>query len=241
MHNSFENLQKRCKQYKLKKRAIVVIPLVIVSLGVTTFLTLDEKPKKVKQTIIKKETKVIKKEVPKPIREPKKDLKYSLKVDTTYVPKENIKITYEDYVEPVKKVKKVKKEESVKKTRAKEPKNQNIEELYVDKRKSEPLSISVTKLQSIDQMVNLYNKEKNYTLALKIAKNYYDSEQYSKALSWAKKANILDRKDDGAWIIYAKSEYAKGNHKRAIKILSLYLTNADSDEAKALLTKWKEQ
>ena len=234
MHNSFENLQKRCKKYQLKKRVIVVIPIIVIVAIVSVLLSIDEKDK-----VTKKETLKTKKIITTPIST-KKDVEYSLKVDTTYVPKEKT-VSYKDYVAPVKKVESIKKPKPIKKVRYKEPKNKNIEEYYVDKRYEKPLSISVTKLQSIDQMITLDNKERNYSLALKIAKHYYASQEYSKALRWAKKANVLDRKDDGAWILYAKSEYAKGNHKRAIKILNLYLTNADSDKASALLSFWKEQ
>jgi len=229
MHNSFENLQKRCKRYKLKKRVIIITPIIAIVAMVVLYSSIDEKPK-----VVKKEIHKIKKVVTKPVSV-KKDVEYSLKVDTTYVPKNKAVTIYEDYVEPVKKPK------PVKKVRSKEPKNKNITDYYVDKRYEKPLSISVTKLNSIEQMITLYNKEKNYDLALKIAQNYYNSQKYTKALTWAKKANILDRKDDGAWILYAKSEYAKGNHKRAIKILNLYLTNANSNKASMLLSTWKEQ
>ena len=240
MHSNFEDLQKRCKKYKLKKRAIIILPVVTVISVVTLYLSVEDKAKKIDTSDLKKTTHIIKK-VHTEKKSAKKDLEYSLKVDTTYVPKEKIRATYENYVAPVKKVVPIEKPKPIKKIRDKEPTNKNVEEFYVDKRDMKPLSISVTKLQSTDQMISLYNKEKNYDLALKIATHYYDSKKYSKALQWAKKANILDRKDAGAWIIYAKSEYAKRNFKRAIKILKLYLTNANSAEAKALLETWKEQ
>ncbi|MEA2099022.1 MAG: hypothetical protein U9P72_02730 [Campylobacterota bacterium] len=237
MHNSFENLQKRCKRYRLKKRVIVVLPIIITMAIVGAYLSLEKPPK---PTVVKKEIVKVKKVVTPPTTVTK-DVAYSLKVDTTYVPKPKTVITYAEYVAPAKKVAPVKKAEPIKKIRAKEPVNTEVQEYYVDKKDSKPLSISVTKLQSVEQMVTLYNKEKKYSLALKIAKSYYNSKEYSKALRWAKKANVLDRKDDGAWILYAKSEYAKGNHKRAVKILNLYLTNANSSKAQSLLSTWKKQ
>jgi len=240
MHSNFEDLQKRCKKYKLKKIVIIVLPIITVISVVGIYLSVEDKPKKIDKSILKKTTKIVKK-VPIERKSAKKDLEYSLKVDTTYVPKEKIRTTYENYVTPVKKIVPVEKSKPVKKIRDKEPINKNVEEFYVDKREMKPLSISVTKLQSTDQMISLYNKEKNYDLALKIATHYYDSREYSKALQWAKKANVLDRKDAGAWILYAKSEYAKRNYKRAMKILKLYLTNANSVEAKTLLDTWKER
>ena len=78
------------------------------------------------------------------------------------------------------------------------------------------------------------------TLALKIAQRYYNEKKYSKALLWTKKANILDRRAEGAWILYAKSEYKKGNQDRAIEILRLYLANASSKDGESLLIAWTQ-
>ena len=70
---------------------------------------------------------------------------------------------------------------------------------------------------------------------------YYEKHKYSKSLFWSKEANLLDHKAEGAWILYAKSEYAKGNKKRAIKILNLYRGNTKSSEADSLVMKWMEK
>ncbi len=102
------------------------------------------------------------------------------------------------------------------------------------------LKMSTKKLLSIDDLIAQQEKEPRYELALKIASHYYDDAKYTQASLWSKKANMLDKEADGAWIVYAKAEYARGNKDRAIDILSLYLANKNSKEAEMLLMTWRQ-
>ncbi len=102
------------------------------------------------------------------------------------------------------------------------------------------LKMSTKKLASVEDLIAQQEKEPRYELALKIAEFYYDDAKYSQASLWSKKANMLDKEAEGAWIVYAKSEYARGNRERAIDILSLYLANKNSKEAEMLLMTWRQ-
>lgn len=247
MYNNFETLEKKCKSYYFKQNLKIVTPLVLFVVvfvaGFGMFLqknekdikqqvivqkqevkvvTVKKKEKKddiVKQKIVKKENKkekvlkVVKQKVleVKPIY---KDVSYSIEVDESYVPQ----------------VKRVEHKKVIKK----------VEKPKVEKPKFKPLKMSVKKVTDIEEMIGLYNKEKNYNLAIKISKAYFKKKKYTKSMLWAKKANILNRKDEKAWILYAKSEYARGNSKRAIEILKLYLANTSSSNARTLLLNWSE-
>lgn len=200
MYDNFENLQKKCKRYYLKKKAKQLLIIISLPLGVAIYLFLEENTQKkekqfqVTQNIIKETKEILPKVEVQKKKRVIKDLPYTLFIDT--------------------------KSPTYKKIQASET--------------------SMNKLDSIDGMIAYYEKNKKYSLAIEIAQYYYDNNLYSKSLLWAKKANLLDRDDEKAWIIYAQSEYAQNNHKRAIKILKLYLTNAISNEAKEQLIIWTQ-
>lgn len=241
MHNSFENLQKRCKNYRLKKVLIVTLPLLIPIVGAGFYLLYPDNtettqiitPKK--QVVISKvlapkvtvPLKVEKKEIPQTPKH--KDLTYSMQIDHTKVaPKPKIK--KQKIVE--------KKQKVLTKTTPQITKEIVTQELPSEKPQTQMIKMSVKSYDSLKQMKELYNNEKKYSLALKIGQKYYDKADYSNALKWSKEANILDHKEEGAWLLYAQSEYAKGNTKRAKKILKLYLGNAQSKEAQSILLGW---
>lgn len=237
MHDNFENLQKRCKRYRLKKRVKFIVPAisVILIIGISLYLSetdensfsIEKVPfeavESTKTKEIKKVETTVKTKIKEQIVEEKiiEDIPYALQIDKKYLTKKQThyvaKPTYKEEVVP-----------------------QQLQRVYIKIDEPKPLAISVKKLDSVKDMIAYYNKENKYSLALKIAQTYYDAKNYSQSLLWSKKANLLNRDADGAWILYAKSEYAVGNHERAIKILNLYITNADSDEAKTLLLNWTQ-
>jgi len=260
MHNNFETLQKKCQRYRFKQFIKKAFPLLLVStaLLIGSYLYLDQQncsiedrpqhitkeitpPALVKQQQnIPEPIKKAKERETKPLQKPQqaayKDITYNLHVDDSYIPQHT-------------KVKqKPKKEQIANKKKIVAPQKQVIANTPIPKvtpleeeiKKNKPLSMSVKKIDSIDAMQTLYEKEQTYTLALKIAQAYYDTNRYSQTSLWAKKANILERENDGAWILYAKSEYAKGHKKRAIEILKLYLANANSSEGDSLLLTWTQ-
>jgi len=262
MHNSFENLQRKCKSYTLKQRLKVVIPslvvLVIVILSGYVFMQKEEHkvvklslPIK-KQTVekLKTDTNITNTTVfalkPKGSDKKKnitvkesqkilKDVTYFMKVDDSYV-------ASEETAAPTKKkkiFKKQKKKIEPKKVIEKKDEITKKDDIKkVDEKKV--LNMSVKNISSVEDMESMYKKEKKYALALKIGQKYYEQHKYSKSLFWSKEANLLNHKAEGAWILYAKSEYAKGNKKRAIKILNLYRGNTNSQEADSLVMKWME-
>ncbi len=251
MHNNFETLEKKCRLYYLKQKLKIIIPMFFISIIILVFSMFFNK--KEKQIIVKKESvKIIehknpkiktikeKETIDKNINIPKikkikvikktkriiKDVKYTIQLNNDII--SNKKIFHTKY-----------KKNNNKKEKIIEP-LQITKTTKISKKTTNNFSISTKKLESTKDMITLYNKENDYDLALKIAQRYYDSKKYSTALLWTKKANILNRKADGAWILYAKSEYAKGHYKRAIEILNLYLANANSKEGESLLITWTQ-
>ncbi|WP_456403086.1 hypothetical protein [Hydrogenimonas sp.] len=98
--------------------------------------------------------------------------------------------------------------------------------------------LEVKDVTNLDALLEQYGNAPRYAVALKIAESYYRDGDFENASLWARKANLLDRDDERAWIVYAKSEYALGHEKRAIRILRLFLDYKDSAKARSLLMTW---
>jgi len=98
--------------------------------------------------------------------------------------------------------------------------------------------LQIREVQDLDALIRQYEKFPRYATALKIANLYFEKEDYENAALWARKANLIDRDDEEAWVLYAKSEYALGNRDRARRILRLYLDYRDSVKARTLLLSW---
>lgn len=157
MHNSFENLQKRCKNYRLKKVLIIIFPSLLLILTASFYLLypnniqttqmVTPKEQVVVPKIEKKEIIEKKKIEVETIQKPKrKDLTYSMQINHAKValkPKTNKQV-------PIQKKQKIVKKKSLKdtqKTVTQEVKNQMI-------------TMSVKSYDSLKQMKELYEKEK---------------------------------------------------------------------------------
>ncbi len=96
-----------------------------------------------------------------------------------------------------------------------------------------------TRELNTSQLEKLFDKRGSYDLAIQIAERYFDAKRYKKALYWAKKANRLDKEQEDAWILYAKSLYHLGNKKEAKQILRVFLDYKESKRAQKLLKEWR--
>ena len=260
MHNDFETLQRQCRSYRLKRLMRRLIPLLlIIAVALVALyyymsipcnsdishepLTLPsvEKadqplPLVVQHVAVIEDNNSAKKlhtSIPtEPMSHkalPTKDVNYEIHVDEDYIPPQRAALPKKAPPPP-----------PPTDTSKKVPIAPVVVVPKPALKQHQPLSMSVKQIDSIETMQQLYENEPSYAQALNIARHYYQTQRYSQAALWAKKANILERKRDGAWILYAKAEYAKGNKNRAIEILRLYLANAHSDEGNTLLRSWTQ-
>ncbi len=111
--------------------------------------------------------------------------------------------------------------------------------LDIQEKPSGPLfKLKEAKPKHESKLIKEYENNPSYDLALQIADIFYAKKYYSKASSWARKANLLDKEQERAWIVFAQSEYKLGNKNDAKKALKLFLQNKDSKQAKQLLRQW---
>jgi hypothetical protein len=76
--------------------------------------------------------------------------------------------------------------------------------------------------------------------SLFLAKSYYANKEYKKSEYWALRTNKLNKNNEESWIIFVKSKIKLGYKEDAIHILSNYVKQSDSQEAKMLLYKLKK-
>ena len=94
---------------------------------------------------------------------------------------------------------------------------------------------------TLENILDEYNDKPTYQRALNIADIYYDKKDYDQCAVWAKKANLIQKDDAAAWIMFARAEYAKGKKDKAVRILELFLNNKNSVEAESMLMTWRQE
>jgi len=75
--------------------------------------------------------------------------------------------------------------------------------------------------------------------ALFLARSYYKKSDYEKAVYWALEINKLDEDMEEGLLIFVKSKANMGRKNEAISILTTYIKKSDSQEAKKLLYRIK--
>ena len=262
MHNRFDSLLKRCKKRKralMAKRVLLALfgliflagALYVTNSGESIF-GVDEREQMSASVILPKES--VERELPSKEKpsEPKPQSggqKSETKAKAESKPgreavKEKEMVSKKALMpqsEP-KSVTKVAKEslgEVVKSdAKAESDSSKNIEKSSIESR--EMAVLDVKEVTDIDSLVKQYNNSPRYPVALKIAQVYYDEGDFENASLWARKANLLERDDERAWLIYAQSEYALGREERAKRILQLYLDYKESPKARSLLITWSK-
>jgi hypothetical protein len=105
---------------------------------------------------------------------------------------------------------------------------------------SEPIfNITTQPKTTLLDPLSLFDKNPKYETALAVARDYYGKNNFSEAAFWAKKANQLNREEEEAWLLYAKSYWAQGRKKEAVGVLELYMNYKDSKAASELYRTWK--
>lgn len=259
MYNDFQTLQSKCRVYYVKKTLktglyILVLFSAIVAAYYIYYIMIQNKKaaaqeqKVAVQKIVAPETqelkekdkkleaqkqqepkvqaaaveKITKKELQKEKAITKKDVAYDLKLYTYELPK---KVKESPRKEIAQVTQRDKEKQSMQRS------NRNVKQENEEKN----FFITTKEMSSLESMLRAFENNRKYSLALKIAEHYYERKDFVNSLAWSKQANKLNLKDDQAWILYAKSEYAQGNKQKAIDSLKIYLRGANSKEAFLLL------
>ncbi|MEA1879807.1 MAG: CDC27 family protein [Campylobacterota bacterium] len=80
-----------------------------------------------------------------------------------------------------------------------------------------------------------FNKTHNPHDSLFLAKSYYSNGDYKKAEHWALETNKIDKNIEESWIVFVKSKVKLGQKGEALKVLTQYISQSNSDVAKQLL------
>lgn len=87
----------------------------------------------------------------------------------------------------------------------------------------------------IRELEERFKTGSNPHLGLYIARYYYERGDYSEAYNYALKTNAINNSIEESWLIFAKSLIQLGRSDQARKTLQLYISQSNSESAKALL------
>ncbi len=101
---------------------------------------------------------------------------------------------------------------------------------------SKPLALNRNDSKlDIESVERRFKETPNPNLGLFIARYHYDHGNFSEAYDYALKTNTLNSKIDESWIIFSKALVKLGKTEQAKKTLTLYLSESQSESARALL------
>lgn len=106
------------------------------------------------------------------------------------------------------------------------------------KQSTNPNTLSINRNESkinIDDLKVRFKETSNANLGLFIARYYFDHGEYDEAYNYALKTNTINSRIDESWIIFSKSLVKLGKTDQAKKTLQLYISQSNSESAKALL------
>ena len=94
---------------------------------------------------------------------------------------------------------------------------------------------------SLKELEDLFQSAPTASKALVIAKRYYRQKKYTKAATWALKANQLDKSNEESWLLFAKALAKLGKREQALNLLGIYYKKTHSPKAYMLLKQIKER
>lgn len=103
---------------------------------------------------------------------------------------------------------------------------QKAQILKEKKPQAEPVREKIIIRSYVPNIANLeqnFHQKNDYKTALQIAELYFADKNFEKALKWSFKANELDKRDSGAWVLFAKAKFALGKKDEARQVLQSFL------------------
>lgn len=87
----------------------------------------------------------------------------------------------------------------------------------------------------IESVERRFKETSNPNLGVFIARYHYDHGNYNEAYNFALKTNSINNKMDESWVIFSKSLVKLGRTEQAKKTLQAYISDSNSESARALL------
>ena len=244
MHR-YEELEKLYYKKKYFKIFIFFILLGLVGIGFYFFKKSSSIHKTVKKEI--NETKIVKnnknnikevnktKKVEKKPKEKKKEEKPKVivkKVVVKEVVKENKKTEPLKFILP--QINELEKNNTKKEVKKVENKQKEIEdkpkEVVDNKEILKPRPKIIERKADINTLIKEFRGNKNYSLAITIAKLYLKKNNLKSAREWALKANSLNTTDPESWILFADILIKEGRVKKAKELLRVYLDSYGNND-----------
>ena len=219
--DEFLELEKKCKKLKIKKLLkYLILIILIISLIIGLYLFIQSKAHK---SYIQENKTIIKITKIKPVKkETNKTLK--IKIIESKKIKEKNKTIIKKVIKPIK----------IPEWNVQFNLNEiNItKEIKIKSKVKKEINKTIVK-ENPNQMF----KSETITVdkALKLAKFYYNNDDYQTSMKWCKIASNIDNSNEKIWKLYALNLEKLNQKQKAIKVLKTYLKYKDSSELEFIL------
>jgi len=112
-----------------------------------------------------------------------------------------------------------------------------VYEKSLEEPKKQKVFISSQEGDSLSFIKKKFYATNNSMFSMRLAKSFYKSKKYQKALKWTLITNEIDSKNEESWIMFAQIKVAQGKKQDAVNALNEYLKHENSAKAVKFLKK----
>lgn len=136
---------------------------------------------------------------------------------------------------PIKPIKEEKLFQSQPKKVQKKDSSKHTDPLKSEKKPSSLQLVSTRTNNTLQHIINRFQRTRDPKLALYIAQSFYNKRAYEEAVRWSIMANSIDPSNEESWIVYAKAKVRLNRKEEAIKALKIYLNQYVSKKVQTYL------
>lgn len=123
----------------------------------------------------------------------------------------------------------------------KEKENEKYDTLFLEAKIRPSDTSLINEAHEEKMLLKHYASEQTFDTAYAVAFFYFEAKEYVETMQWAQKARYYNPEDVKSWLLYAKASFYRGERKKAMDALELFLKSKDSKEARELLNFYKGQ
>lgn len=104
------------------------------------------------------------------------------------------------------------------------------EKIQAQPKQKPKVQIEVTQgeVSHTDELIAKFEKSKNISYALELARLFFDNGDYENTIKWALSANEINSDNEESWVLFAKAKYKLNQKNDALRVLKAYNKSKNS-------------
>ncbi|MDL0088390.1 CDC27 family protein [Campylobacter gastrosuis] len=90
------------------------------------------------------------------------------------------------------------------------------------------IEVTQGEVSHTDELIAKFEKSKNISYALELARLFFDNGDYENTIKWALSANEINSDNEESWVIFAKAKYKLNQKNDALRVLKAYNKSKNS-------------